>query len=484
MSKANLSTLDPNVEWSPWRPTKEQPWSRKWASHLYRRAGFGATHDELKASIASGPEGTLQKLFGGVKEPVTRPRLSFSTPTVDPSTGLPDLATPLAHLRAAWLERMIVGTQPLREKLTLFWHGHFATGATKVADIGLMSDQGETLYMHALGSFRDMLMEIGRDPAMLIWLDSNQNVRGKPNENYAREVMELFALGVGNYSEKDVREAARAFTGWHVHGRRFRFNRDQHDPGEKTILGSSGRWNGDDIVPILLAQKCCAEFICKKLYHFFVSEMTEPTPAFLAPLANAFRNSGYEISVPVKMMLQSRHFYSEHAYRQKVKSPVEYTVGVVRAIGVGATGKILCSPYSLLGPLEKMGQLLYSPPNVKGWEAGQAWLNTASVLARHNFANAIAHRPGELNEPVRQLRLQAFFPVADCLAYARRCDVEEPDKFVDLYANLLLGGDYRIDVRKRLIDHIGDSPVDTTEREERLRDVVATLLTLGESQLC
>ena len=260
-------------------------------------------------------------------------------------TGMPDASRQGAILQAAWLQRMIDGVEPLREKMTLFWHNHFATSIAKVNDGSLMERQYELLFTHALGNFRPLLQEISRDPAMLVWLDSNQNVKGKPNENYAREVMELFTLGVGNYTEKDIREAARAFTGWHTSGGRFTFVHGEHDDGPKTVLGQTGNWDGDDVVRILLDQPACARFLVRKLYRFLVSENVAPPDALLDPLADAFRKSDYDIAVLVRTILRSQHFFSAYAYRQKVKWPVEYAVGVVRMIGVGVTGRITVNPY-------------------------------------------------------------------------------------------------------------------------------------------
>src|SRR5262245_49140082 len=248
-----LDKLDPAAEWAPWAPAKGQ-WDARWAAHLYRRAAFGAARGELKDAVAAGLDSTVDKLFAAPKDSPPRAALITTPPTVNPATGMPDASKDAAVLRAAWLQRMIDGVEPLREKLALFWHNHFATSVKKVNDGMLMERHGELLFRHALGSFRQLVKDVSRDPAMLVWLDSNQNVKSHPNENYAREVMELFTLGVGNYSEKDVREAARAFTGWHQNSGRFTFVRGEHDVGSKTLLGQTGDWDGDDILRILLEQ--------------------------------------------------------------------------------------------------------------------------------------------------------------------------------------------------------------------------------------
>ncbi len=235
---------------------------------------------------------------------------------------------------------------------------------------------------------------------MLVWLDSNLNIKGRPNENYAREVMELFSLGVGNYKEKDIREAARAFTGWATtwdsgaEAFVFEFTPRLHDDGAKTVLGQTGKWNGDDVVRILLRQPAAARFLVRKLYHFFVSETQEPPDRFLEPLAEVFRKSDYDIAFLVRTMLSSRHFFSDYAFRQRIKSPVEFVLGAVRSVYRDYDAKDkdhqpLPQQY-LVRPIDATGQLLFAPPNVKGWRGGKSWLNTSTVLARDNFAQLLA----------------------------------------------------------------------------------------------
>jgi uncharacterized protein (DUF1800 family) len=478
-----LDKLDPTVEWSAWKPSAEQPFDTKWAAHLYRRAAFGPSRFEMREAVRLGVEGTVDKLFAPPKEPRKRESAIDGTAGVNPLTGMPDASRHAAQLRAAWLQRMIDGVEPLREKMSLFWHNHFATSIKKVNDGPLMEKQGNLLFTHALGSFRQMLREVSRDPAMLIWLDSNQNVKSHPNENYAREVMELFTIGVGNYKEKDIQEGARAFTGWHTSDGKFTFRAGEHDTGAKSFLGQQGDFDGDDILRVLVEQPACAKFITRKLYQFLVNENVAPPDSLLAPLADSFRKSDYDIAVLVRTILLSKHFYSAYAYRQKVKWPVEYVLGAVRMVGVGRTGLITVNPYSLLGTLELMGQLLYAPPNVKGWEAGKAWLNTATVLARHNFAHSLVNGMGDLNEHAKKYALQTFMPAADPLAFMRVQELTEPGKIVDLYANLLLPGDFRPETRSKLIGHIGSERPETEAFDQRCRDALFVLLTLPEYQL-
>src|SRR5438105_14906283 len=232
-----LDPIDPAEAWQPWRPSDTEPWEHKWIAHIYRRAGFGRTHANFDEARRRGLDGTLDLLMRGRPE---AEQLGATLIDVGRIAAQHDDAG--EQLRGWWLYCMLYGGHPLREKLTLFWHNHFATSIVKVRSADLMFRQNVLLRTHALGHFGPMLQAVSRDGAMLVWLDSNSNVKGKPNENYARELMELFSLGVGHYTEKDVREAARAFTGWRTDGVGFAFDARLHDGGTKTVLGQTGAW--------------------------------------------------------------------------------------------------------------------------------------------------------------------------------------------------------------------------------------------------
>ncbi|HEV3082779.1 MAG TPA: DUF1800 domain-containing protein [Gemmataceae bacterium] len=384
-----LNEIDPAEAWQPWQPSGNDSWNRKWAAHLYRRAAFGASREDLLEAERLGSQGTLDLLLPG------RPQAEELEETlVDIGRIAAERDDSGDQLRGWWLYCMLQGGHPLREKLTLFWHNHFATSLTKVQSPALMFRQNCLLRKHALGRFGPLLQAISRDGAMLLWLDSNSNVRGKPNENYARELMELFSLGVGHYTEKDVREAARAFTGWRSDGASFNFDPRFHDDGPKTVLGQTGAWNGGDVVRIVLEQPAVARFLVRKLYHFLVSEAAVPPDSLLEPLCESFRKSDYDIAALVRTMLASRHFYSKHAFRQRIKGPVEYVLGAVQAVyrryGEEEAHYRPLPPLALANRLSGMGQSLFAPPNVKGWPGGPAWLNTSTLLERDNFAAALA----------------------------------------------------------------------------------------------
>jgi uncharacterized protein (DUF1800 family) len=311
---------------------------------------------------------------------------------------------------------------------------------------------------------------------MLIWLDGNSNTRGKPNENYARELMELFALGVGHYTEADVREAARAFTGWHTDGRKFTFSRFQHDDGKKTVLGQTGDWDGQDVVRIVLEQPAAARFLVRKLYRYLISEGETPPDRLLEPLAARFRDSGYDTAELVGTMLRSRLFFSDHAYRQRVKSPVEYVVGMLRSLEATAEPGADYSPPQQPRLMDGLGQALFAPPNVKGWAGGEAWLNSATLLARHNLAwKVVQGGAGPLGIKTN--------PPALVRKYAAR---RNPEGQVDFLLDLLLQpaeGEVDGRARRKLVEFLAQGKPDATPPERRVREAIHAILLMPEYQL-
>ena len=367
--------MDP---WAPYRPTPDEPWTLAKVGHLHRRAGFGASWAELQRDLKAGPDAALDHLLAGDADPDADAASDY----LASERSLPAGAA-TAALAAWWLARILRSPHPLREKLTLFWHGHFATSHAKVQNARLMLGQYRLLHRHALGDFRELLRAMATDPAMLVWLDGAGSVAGKPNENYARELMELFALGLGNYTEFDIREAAKAFTGWDVRGGVAVLNQKRHDAGEKVVFGKTGKFGPDEVTRLVLTKRESPRFVCQKLYRFLVSETAEPSADLLDPLAERYAASGFDTGKLVETVLRSRHFFSPAAYRQKVKSPVEFAVGLVRGVG----GTVGAKP--LAEAIEPLGQVLFAPPSVKGWDGGPAWLNAQTLLARQNLALAM-----------------------------------------------------------------------------------------------
>jgi hypothetical protein len=493
--------VNPAEAWQPWAPDAAQQWDLRWAGHLYRRAAFGATLDELRAAVKDGLPATLDRLLQGEPEAGRYASLLSDTGESIAGSGGDDA---IQKLRGWWVYAMLLGGHPLREKLVLFWHNHFATSVAKVRSAPLMFAQNQTLRRHALGKFRPMLADISRDPAMLIWLDSNRNVKGAPNENYARELMELFTLGVGHYTESDVREAARAFTGWHTDGEKYTFTARSHDGGEKTLLGQTGPWDGTDVQRIVLGRSDAARFLVRKLYAYLVNETAVVPDALLEPLAERFRHSDYDIGDLVATMLRSRHFFSEYAYRQRIKSPVEYVLGMVRAVRPNK------APRELPAPLEQMGQALFAPPNVKGWVGGKSWLNSATILARQNFAQAMvvgpqpAGKPGTVppgapapvpaapappavavavDTPEPGQPQPPAGPVGEVVALMRREKAETPAAVIDLIADLLLQGDIDAETRKKLTAFVAQDNPQGPAWDQRVREAAHAVLTLPEYTL-
>jgi Protein of unknown function (DUF1800) len=411
---------DPSKAWSAFEPKDDRRWDLASVAHLHRRAGFAAPWSTLARDLADGPSLAIDRLLDG--EPASGDGQSASefASLLDSMGGrLGPGATP-TRLRGIWLYRMIHTPRPLLERMTLFWHDHFATSIVKVASPAAMQRQNALLRTHALGKFGDLLEGVGKDPAMLTWLDATASRRARPNENYAREVMELFSLGRGHYTEIDVREAARAFTGRFINGDRFSELAAQHDDGVKTILGKTGKFRGDDVPSILLDQPSCAEFLARKLFRQFLSEVDTPSDALIAPLASRFRSSGYDIRATVGMILRSNLFHDPAIRRRRVKSPVEFAIGTIRSL---EALRPTVSADALGEACARMGQTLYAPPSVAGWEGGPAWINTTTLIARTNFSLALLSRSDK-----------EFGGRCDPAALATRHGAGRPGFLVDLLA--------------------------------------------------
>ncbi len=513
-----LDQIDPDEAWQPWHGTAADPWGRKWAAHLYRRAAFGSSREDLLEAERLGLEGTLDLLCEGRPDATEVMQTLVDVGRI--AAGSDDAGETAQgedggeQLRGWWLYCMLQGGHPLREKLTLFWHNHFATSLAKVRSPTLMFRQNCLLRNHALGRFGPMLQAISRDAAMMIWLDSNSNVKGKPNENYARELMELFSLGVGNYNEKDVREAARAFTGWRTDGKLVAFDARFHDSGPKTVLGQTGAWDGADVVRIVLEQPVTARFLVRKLYHFLVSEKAVPPGSLLEPLCESFRKSDYDITGLVRTILASRHFFSDHAFRQRIKGPAEYVLGAVQAVyrrfGEDETDYRSLPQRVLVDRLGAMGQNLFAPPNVKGWPGGTSWMNTSTVLERDNFAAALAMGTlwsGPTSESTAAMPAAAATPdpvagkaspaaapaempeePAPPLAFdSARLLAEErvscPEDVVRALLDLYLPGGVRSEVRARLVAFLAEDKPTGPALACRVREAVHAILAIAEYQL-
>jgi len=364
---------DPQWAFAPYVPDSRRPWNLRWAGHLLRRAAFGATWDELQRLVAIGP----QRAIDGLLHP-DGDVAAFQRAYDENEAETDDLQT----ARAWWLRRMLLTPHPLLEKLTLFWHGHFATSIDKVGRASMMVQQLQLLRSHALGRFDAMVHAVARDPAMLVWLDAAANHKALPSQALPRTFLETYTLGPGVCSPQDVREASRAFSGlFLIQGRPRQIERER-DLGTKEVLGRRGNWTGDDVLGFALKHPATSRCVVRKLYHWLISESELPDDEYLAVLSESFAKD-YDIARLVETMLRSNLFFSPFAYRQRIKSPVEFAVGIVRAM------EQIVPTVPLGHDLAGLGQGLYEPPSVKGWAGGQAWINAATLLARNNLAWAI-----------------------------------------------------------------------------------------------
>ncbi len=445
--------------------------SRKLA-HLLRRAGFGARPSEWTEYAKLGIAGTTNRLLH--PEAVPDP---FDPILHDIQGDYVDFDD-MSSVRKWWMYRMSHTPRPLEEKMTLFWHGHFATANYKVDNPRWMWAQNQTFRTHALGNFRTMLQAVSRDPAMLVWLDGAENRKGKPNENYGRELLELFTMGVGNgYSETDVKEAARAFTGWRFNRdtAAFTFDAGHHDDGVKTFLGQTGNFNGDDIIDIVVRHPSTAGFVCGKLFKYFVHET--PTAADIAPLAHVYFGSGYDIRAVVGAILNSPVFYSDAAYHARIKNPTEYVVVALRTLDAPFSA----ANNSLLSATRTMGQELFSPPNVKGWPGGKTWMNTMTLITRVNFAGALTYemnRHGLLSPRLRH-GIAAYGAAPGGL-------VNTPEQLVDAVWGLMLPGHVpSAPTRAALVDFArdGGSPTGVVNFDAKAPGLVSLVLSAPEYQL-
>lgn len=368
-------------------------WSPRHVEHLLNRAGFGATQAEVRRWTKAGPDALVDSLFGDyptsahfphVKNSVDRRKLIGADDDTRRELISAERRADKVQIRDFvdwWTSRMAAGQDPLVERMTLFWHGHFTSSVRTVRRSAPMIRQNDTLRRHALGNFGDLLAEMLVDPAMLVYLDNDANKKSSPNENLAREVMELFTLGVGNYTETDVTEAARALTGYTIGDQEFLFRKGNHDKGRKQILGIRGRHDATDLAEILLAQPACADHLATRLIEYF--EGRTPDPERVTAYGRILREANYEIAALMRALLLDPEFYSPDVVGAKVASPVDFVIGTCRRLGVQPSGDVLNLATSILG------QQLLSPPNVKGWEGGMAWLTTASMMQRGNLAGAL-----------------------------------------------------------------------------------------------
>jgi uncharacterized protein (DUF1800 family) len=367
--------------WPPYVPSPKAPWDRRRVVHLNRRAGFGATWREIERDLAEGPVAALERLLsppqGGAPDVAARRASELTTLAISKQQA--------ELLQGAWITQFWHGADPLGEQLTLLWHNHFATSNLKVRDLTLMNRHLATLRQHARGPFADLLRAVVVDPAMLIWLDANQNRREHANENLARELLELFTLGEGNYSEADVREAARALTGWKVADGQARFDAAEHDDEEKTIIGRRGRTGTRELVAILMEQPATAKRLAWRICDHFLVGATVPHDAAQA-LADELCENSFDIGATVATVLRSARFFDEAQMAHRVSPPASYVAATIRSLELHEVG---FSPQVAAAWMRGMGQDLFHPPGVGGWPGGRTWLGATAMINRARFASLL-----------------------------------------------------------------------------------------------
>jgi hypothetical protein len=406
-------------------PIHAADWNYDFAAHLLERAGFGGTPEEIDVLAKMTPAKAVARLVrfegtdasqlppfdaSGIHDPglepfpPSRPAVTDQAKKTGEALGIkvkpagnrrlqPVVNKFFYWLRASllegervtywWANRMVTTPRPLQEKMALFWHGHFASNEAKVRDYRKLLGELELFHKHGTGNFRDLTVAVAQSPGMLSFLDAGVNVKGAPNENFAREIMELFTMGVGHYTEKDIREAARAFTGWNYVDLKFVVNKDKHDDGEKTFLGKTGRFDGVDVIDIIMEQPATADFIAGKIYRYLVRE--DLSSELQKQLGSLLRQSHYEIAPLLETVFLSRDFYSPASVSTQIKSPVQLAVSTYRKLGLKSVPGV--PDFNVA--TGSLGQQLFAPPTVAGWAGGQSWITPGLLLERGNFARDI-----------------------------------------------------------------------------------------------
>jgi uncharacterized protein (DUF1800 family) len=476
------------------------PWNFRLAAHLLRRAGFGGSPQEIANATAAGMDATVTQLIH------FRPDQLPDTPAGDISYDMTPLGDKMQRRNAIiltemwWLDRCLRTQDPLRERMTYFWSNHFTSGiGQKGITPQMMVDQFALFRRFALGNYADLTHAVTVDPAMLHYLDGIVNRQQHPNENYARELMELFTMGVGNYTEEDVRQAARAFTGYSVD--RFTgesvFNPRVHDDGDKTFLGHTGNFGADDIIDIIMGQPVTARFMARKFLRTFVYD--DPEPELIDAVAAKFRDTGYDVARLMGAILRSNVFYSSRAYRALVKSPLEVTIGAMKTLGATAVGA------RTLQAMVQMGQIPMQPPNVAGWPGGALWLNTGTYQARLNYLNQlVSFKPAAadqamtmaMNQPEslpQGMDPEIFFSPAGNLAppqqWVAGTKATDPMSLTESVLSLVVQGDATAAQQQDILNYIvydgvGNRVVLNGENfEEKVRGAVSLAMALPAYQL-
>lgn len=469
-----------------------QQWDYAKARHLLVRAGFGGTPQEVAKLHAMGFYRAVEFVVEFYRQPAPADSFDPMPPVaMDPlenrltvrtmSTRVAQARTSVergqvAQLRQAWLRRLVESPRPLQEKLAVFWHGLFASQDSVVQNSYTMARQIQLFREHAAGNYGALLFGIVHDPAMIRYLDNNKNVRGEPNENLAREIMELFSLGLDQgYTEKDIAEAARALTGYNYDDTTgaFRFHHAQHDTTDKTVFGKTGPWTGDDLVRLILEKPETARFVARRLFEYFAHG--DPSTEVIERLAGVLRARNYDLDPMLKNLFLSQEFYSPRAMGHQIKSPVELVAGLLRDTGV----KQVANYATIDAALQKMGMTLLEPPDVKGWRYGRTWINSQRVFVRYN-AVADLIRTVSQDGGARGVDLVGFVLAADC---------EDAAEALDYLAKACLVRPLNETKRQELLTHLGELPPcgDWAKQRaavnDKLRSILVLMLSTPEFQM-
>ncbi len=486
----------------------DKEWNSETARHLLNRAGFGVPFDHIKQLQDYGPRKAVNfmvncdKFADDFPEPDWLPEQKTGKQIREEFKSLEEdekrkrrqqmrkqNRQAIQKLKTWWIKRSMQTKRPLQEKMAQFWHGHFATSAQKVNNAMQNYEINQIFREHALGNFKTLVIKVSQAPAMLQYLDNRRNVKKHPNENFARELMELFTIGIGHYSEKDIQEAARAFTGWSIREGKFFDRKKQHDKGEKEFLGRRGKFNGYDIIGILCNQPIMTEFICKKLWEFFVYE--NPDEKLVKQLAKVFRSNNLELKPVLKMVFNSKEFYSKRSMHQQIKSPVQFMISMLDQLQVETKES---QDRLILLAMQQMGQDLFYPPNVKGWPGNRAWINSNTLLTRYNIPAFLLYGENTIKQNRRKKQKKKKVKIKNAPFNAEpffeKYEGLTAEQTIDDLSDRFIGRSLDQKQKQVLLEAIHSNAHQklilpgAKESSERLIGVVHLILSTAEYQLC
>jgi uncharacterized protein (DUF1800 family) len=481
-------------------PLPGNQWTTQTAAHLMNRAGFGGSPQDVENLRQMGLYKAVSWFIDYERIPDNTPAPDWAEPNADliaTREAIRNAADPetrrmlqqqqnqqenaqMADLRYWWIRRMALGPRPFQEKMTLFWHGHFATSFEKVRMPYFLWLQNETLRQNATGDFHQLLVAVAEDPAMLVYLDGAQSHKGKPNENFAREVMELFTLGEGHYTEQDIQQAAKAYTGWGLSKDRlhYEYHPFNHDSGPKTVFGQTGNFSGEEVLNLICDQPQCAKFISERIWRFFAQD--QPPQPVVDALADKFRAGGMDLKQLMRTIFLSREFYAPDVVRSQIKSPVQWLLSCTHQL----QAPLPTQPMTLV-MLRQLGQELFQPPNVKGWDGGIAWITTNNLLDRYNYAAALVEGDrvplpglqGQMRSLMNSMAEDGLLQIAptDVSALFTPADLAAPEEFLEALQSRFLNAELKPQRLSALSDFLkSKSPLEESDIRKAIRLIMCT----------